>query len=309
MDRFRTFVVADRNVERFARRLYPDSPMLLIEASERTKTLETVSRTARWLLSEGADRESLLVAVGGGCTTDLCGFVASVYMRGMRYASHPTTLLAMVDAAIGGKTGVNLDGFKNMLGSFKQPYFIKPVYDALETLPDREYRSGVAEMLKTFLIGDARSYEEAVNLFSKVPRPPLDKLKALIGDAAGVKLGIVEKDTYEKDIRRTLNLGHTVGHAIEWWQAQDDTRPQFSHGEAVSIGIIEVARKSEELGLACGGLAESLKADFASCGLPTELPCPLEDLEPAIRADKKSEGGRVRWVLIRKPGKVEIRAL
>lgn len=309
MDRFRTFVVADRNVERFARRLYPDSPMLPIDASEDTKTIETVAGIARWLLSEGADRDSLLVAIGGGCTTDICGFVASVYMRGMRYASHPTTLLSMVDAAIGGKTGVNLDGFKNMLGSFKQPYFIKPVYDALETLPDREFRSGVAEMLKTFLIGDARSYEEAVSLFSKDSRPSLDKLKPLIGDAANIKLAIVEKDTYEKDLRRTLNLGHTVGHAIEWWQAQDKARPHYSHGEAVAVGIIEAARRSETLGLAREGLSEKLEADFISCGLPTELPCPIEDLSIAIRADKKSEEGKVRWVLIRKPGKVEIRAI
>lgn len=309
MDNYRTFVVTDRNVSAYARKLYPDRPVLEIEASESTKTMETVMGIARWLLGEGADRESMLVAVGGGCTTDICGFVASIYMRGMHYASHPTTLLSMVDASIGGKAGVNLDGFKNMLGSFKSPYFIKPVYDALEDLPDREFRSGVVEMLKTFLIGDARAYEEAVDLFSRIPRPSIGLLKPLIADAANIKFSIVEKDAYEKDLRRTLNLGHTVGHAIEWWQARDASRPQFSHGEAVAIGIIEAARKSEELSLARRGLAEKLASDFSSCLIPTLLPCPLEDLSPAIRADKKSKDGKVHWVLICKPGKVVIRAI
>ena len=160
------FVVCDRTVEAFAR-LLGDYPTLTLYASESTKTPETAVEICRWLLEHGADRDALVIAVGGGVTTDLVGFAASIYKRGIRYANIPTTLLAMVDAGLGGKTGVNLDDYKNMLGSFRQPEFTWLLPDVLRSLPRREFLSGAAEMLKTFIIENREDgYARTVKLLS-----------------------------------------------------------------------------------------------------------------------------------------------
>ena len=161
------FVVCDRNVIPFAQKLAEGRPLLAITADEEHKTFDSVLEICRWLLSEGAERDALVLAVGGGVTTDMAGFAASIYKRGVRYANVPTTLLSQIDAAIGGKTGVNLDGFKNQLGTIRQPEFTAIFPEALSTLPQRELRSGLAEMLKTFIIKNPKgAYERAVALFS-----------------------------------------------------------------------------------------------------------------------------------------------
>ena len=297
------FVVCDRNVEAFAASL-GDYPRYVLDASEKAKVPETVVDICRWLLSQDADRQALVLSVGGGVTTDMAGFAASIYKRGVRYANVPTTLLAMVDAGLGGKTGVNLDGYKNILGVIRQPEFTAILPEVLETLPRREFLSGAAEMLKTFIIGDARAYREAVEMLSGDDLPLGEpRFCELIYRAAAIKQGIVEKDEFEAGIRRKLNLGHTFAHAIEWWQSP------YTHGEAVAIGIIAAARMAEDLGIAEAGLAATLKADFEACGLPTELPCPQEDLLDAIRKDKKAKNGKIAWVLPVRIGKVVIKLL
>lgn len=313
------YIVCDRNVEGFARFL-GDYPLLAIDTSEELKTMNSVLGICRWLLEQGADRGALVMAAGGGITTDMVGFAASIYKRGIDYANIPTTLLAQVDASIGGKTGVNLDSYKNILGSFRQPEFTYIFPDVLRSLPRREFLSGAAEMLKTFIIKNVNGgYEKTVRLVGEYARgganpacsaEGLTELSALIQDASNVKQDIVDKDPLEKGERRKLNLGHTWGHAIEWWQktAAAEGR-QFSHGEAVAIGIIQAARRAEELGLAEKGLAAKLKADFESCGLPTELPCPESELFKAMEKDKKAEGGKVRFVLPVKIGKVVVKSL
>ena len=307
------FVVYDRNVEGFAQRIAGQAgnskklPMLVITADEVHKTIDTVMEICRWLLEQGADRDALVLAVGGGVTTDMAGFAASIYKRGVRYANVPTTLLSMVDAAIGGKTGVNLDGYKNLLGVIRQPEFTAIFPEALETLPEREFRSGLAEMLKTFIIKNPKgAYERALAAGKE--------LAELIQLAAGVKQEIVEKDEFESGLRRKLNLGHTFAHAIEWWQrdsfagARNDN--SFTHGEAVAIGMVQAARISEKLGISEEpGLADRIAADLKACGLPTELPCPVEELLPAILKDKKAEGGRINFVLPVKIGKVVVKKL
>lgn len=301
----RKYIVFDRNVERYARALEPDAPAFGIVADESHKTVDTVLGICRWLMDQGADRDSLVLAVGGGCTSDIAGFAASIYKRGVRYAVYPTTLLSMVDASIGGKTGVNLDGYKNMLGLIRYPYRVEIHPEYLLSLPPREFRSGAAEMLKTFLIDNKGGYyEKAVKVLSK----PLDteELLPLIFAAGDVKRRIVDKDPYEDGLRRVLNLGHTYAHAVEWWQAQAPGRTDYSHGEAVAIGIICAARLSESRGACAKGLAEKLAADFESCGLPTVLPCPPEELIPAMAKDKKAEGNVINFVLINKIGKVSV---
>jgi 3-dehydroquinate synthase len=253
------------------------------------------------------------------------GFAASIYKRGIAYVNIPTTLLGMIDAGVGGKTGVNLDSYKNMLGSFKLPEFIWLYPEVLRSLPHREFLSGAAEMLKTFIISDRNgSYARAVRLFSKYASDGvspvenadgLKELSALIQEASEIKQDIVEKDPFEKRDRSKLNLGHTWAHAIEWWKPG-----AYTHGEAVAIGIIQAARKAEELaltqkgaagkhGLTQKGLADRLKEDFTACGLPTELPCAESELLPAMRRDKKANGGSIRFVLPVSIGKVIVKSI
>ncbi|MCQ2118256.1 MAG: 3-dehydroquinate synthase [Bacteroidales bacterium] len=315
------FVVYDRNVEKYAQEL--NFPALAIEATEANKTIGTVIDICNFLLAHHADRNSLLLAIGGGITTDLAGFAGCIFKRGIRYANVPTTLLAQVDAGIGGKTGCNLDSFKNMLGIIRQPEFTYLSSYTLDSLPLREFRSGIAEMLKTFIIASAEDYVKAVELFSKDAATIgclLSRVKAegtneesafrecleeLIEKAARIKAGIVEQDADEKGLRRVLNLGHTYGHAIEWWQ-QKQGKEDFSHGEAVATGIVKIARISEERGIAAKGLAERIRSDFQACGLPVDLPCPESQLYDAIAQDKKSENGKVHFVLIQDIGKVVV---
>lgn len=283
------YVVYDRNVAWVVK----DFPWkaLPIETSESRKTLDTVEGICRWLVEQNASRSALILAVGGGITTDMAGFAASIYKRGIRYANLPTTLLAQVDAAIGGKTGVNLDGYKNMLGAFRMPEVTFISADVLRTLPQRELRSGLAELLKTFLLADAEAYETA--LLHGVTQE-------LILKAARIKEEIVGRDPFEKGERAKLNLGHTFGHAIEHASAGS-----IPHGEAVAMGIILAARLGESLGVSAIGLSRRLKADFEAAGLPTDCPYPLETLKDAMAKDKKAlGGGKVKFVVPVAPGEV-----
>ena len=316
------FVVYDRNAAWVASSLLERLPVrasLALETSEEAKTLETVQSLERWLLQADASRGALLVAVGGGITTDLVGFTAAIYKRGIRYANVPTTLLAQVDAAIGGKTGVNLDGYKNMLGAFRMPEFTVLEAAFLRTLPAREWRCGLAELLKTFLIGDGPAYAATVsslkmakNEDEKAEMGTSSSKSAQIEDdirrAAAIKAQIVTEDPEEHGIRAKLNLGHTFGHAIE--HAARQKGADITHGEAVAMGIILAAELSERLGVAQKGLAAQLRADFTAVGLPTESPYPVEDLVEALRKDKKAAaGGKVKFVLLRAPGDVILQEL
>lgn len=316
------FMVYDGNVEWVASQLLEVLPVrasMLLETSEEGKTLQTVQMLERWLLQADASRGALLLAVGGGITTDLVGFTAAIYKRGIRYANVPTTLLAQVDAAIGGKTGVNLDGYKNMLGAFRMPEFTVLEASFLQTLPPREFRCGLAELLKTFLIGDGAAYAAIISSLKKPDfedergKMDLSSLKRAdfedaVRKAAAIKSQIVTEDPEEHGVRAKLNLGHTFGHAIEH-EARvhgDD----INHGEAVAMGIILAVELSERLGVAQKGLSTQLKADFSLLGLPVESPYPVEDLLEALRKDKKAvTGEKVKFVLLRAPGDVILQEL
>ncbi len=309
MEKKPVYVIYDRNVEAFALKLADGRPALAITADEEHKTMDTVLDICRWLLAQGAGRDALVWAVGGGVTTDLVGFAASIYKRGVRYANYPTTLLSQVDAGVGGKTGVNLDGYKNMIGVTKFPVYTRILPEVLQSLPARELRSGAAEMLKTFIIEDkGGNYEKAVKVLSE-EKVDFAALAPLIEAAAAVKRKIVEQDPYEENLRRCLNLGHTFAHAIEWYQHTHGEADPMTHGEAVAVGIVQAALLSERLGVCRPGLADKLRADLQACGLPTELPCPEEALEDALWKDKKAEKGIIHFVLIKKIGKVIIKDL
>ena len=309
MEKKPVYVIYDRNVEPFALKLADGRPALAITADEDHKTMDTVLDICRWLLAQGAGRDALVWAVGGGVTTDMAGFAASIYKRGVRYANYPTTLLSQVDAGVGGKTGVNLDGYKNMIGVTKFPVYTRILPEVLQTLPARELRSGAAEMLKTFIIEDkGGNYDKAVKVLSE-PEIDFGALAPLIEAAADVKRRIVEQDPYEEGLRRCLNLGHTFAHAIEWYQHTHGAEDPMTHGEAVAVGIVQAALLSERLEICKPGLADKLRADLSACGLPTKLPCPAEALEDALWKDKKAEKGIIHFVLIKKIGKVIIKDL
>ena len=305
------FVVYDAHVAWVASQLTEALPVrasMALETSEEGKTLETVKALERWLLQEDASRGALLLAVGGGITTDLVGFAAAIYKRGIRYVNVPTTLLAQVDAAIGGKTGVNLDGYKNMLGAFRMPECTVLEAAFLRTLPAREFRCGLAELLKTFLIGDGPAYAALVSSLKSAQNEDERGIEDDIRRAAAIKAQIVTEDPEEHGVRAKLNLGHTFGHAIEHEARLHGA--DITHGEAVAMGILLAAELSERLGVAQKGLSAQLKADFTAVGLPTESPYPVEDLVEALRKDKKAvTGGKVKFVLLRAPGDVDLQEL
>ena len=303
----RIFVVCDRAVAHLVPRLGLDAAVLELEASEEKKSLRTVEEICRALLEGGADRKSFVLALGGGIISDMAGFAASIYMRGIRFAYVPTTLLAMTDAAIGGKTGVNFLSYKNILGSFTEPCFTWMAAASLEGLPRREVLSGAAEMLKSFIIDNVDgAYSTALEFFRTASLPEkcdaatAARLLPLARAAAGVKAGIVSRDFRESGERKLLNLGHSFAHAIEHLaQTGADGNVGISHGEAVSMGIVLAARLSCALGYAPKGFDSSLEADFAAAGLRVKCPYAPRQLVQAMSRDKKAEAGMLSFVLMR----------
>lgn len=303
----RIFVVCDRAVAHLVPRLGLDAAVLELEASEEKKSLRTVEEICRALLEGGADRKSFVLALGGGIISDMAGFAASIYMRGIRFAYVPTTLLAMTDAAIGGKTGVNFLSYKNILGSFTEPCFTWMAAASLEGLPRREVLSGAAEMLKSFIIDNVDgAYSTALEFFRTASLPEkcdaatAARLLPLARAAAGVKAGIVSRDFRESGERKLLNLGHSFAHAIEHLaQTGVDGKVGISHGEAVSMGIVLAARLSCALGYAPKGFDSSLEADFAAAGLRVKCPYAPRQLVQAMSRDKKAEAGTLSFVLMR----------
>lgn len=300
-------------------------PGKLIDASEETKTMDTVMDICGWLLDNGADRDALVLAVGGGVTCDMVGFAASIYKRGVRFAYVPTTLLAQVDAAVGGKTGVNYDRYKNILGVIRQQEFTYICPQVLASLPHREFTAGVAEMLKTFIIDDNGNYQKAVDVLSEMSQgysilpeesaadywsdcvaAYSNELMYLVTEAVRVKAGIVSRDQFEKGERRKLNLGHTFAHAIETL-AQREER-DISHGEAVAMGLVMAARLSDRVFRGDMDtpteMEGSLAIDLCDCGLFPQCPYDIEEMAEIMAKDKKAEGGKVHFILIREVGEV-----
>ena len=292
----KTFIVIDDNVRHIAP-IFKGFPCIYMNMDEERKVLSQVENIAGQLLELGAGRDALIIGVGGGTTTDITGLTASIYKRGVKFAFIPTTLLAQVDASIGGKNGVNLNSYKNILGTITQPEWILICPEILATLPQEEFRAGVAEVLKTFVLFDREYYKKAVQCFSA----PLDTdlLCDIIGKCAEYKSGVVERDEFEKGERRMLNLGHTFAHAIEKL-----SEGKISHGYAVSIGMVIAARIAGSMGVAQEGFTESLARDLRMAGLPSSLvDCPatahlkVADLTDAIKKDKKVTGNRLHFIL------------
>lgn len=320
-----------------------DAKIRLLEVSEELKTLETVMEICAWMLENGADRDALLLAVGGGIATDMAGFAASIYKRGVRFAYVPTTLLSQVDAAIGGKTGVNFEKYKNILGVIRQPEFTYLCPQVLESLPKKDFLSGAAEMLKTFVIEDKGNYQKAADLFFDISSEftmetmvngkderqvwkaimtrNRRQMTELISAAARVKAGVVSRDQFERGERRKLNLGHTFAHAIETL-AQRDEGERFSnhdgvceikgvtHGEAVAAGMVLAARLADRYYRNDRSETTELEAKVSSDLWDADIPCycpyTVEEMAETMKKDKKAEGGKIHFVLPKAVGDVKI---
>jgi 3-dehydroquinate synthase len=264
---------------------------ITLPSGEAYKTLQTVESVYRELIALEADRSALLVGVGGGLATDVAGFVASTYLRGVRFGFISTTLLGQVDASIGGKNGVNLDGYKNMVGDFRQPSFVWCDLGLLGTLAHREYVSGIAEVIKYGAIWDSGFLDYLEEHMDLLLKQDLKVLEHVVSVSAGIKVKVVEKDEKESDLRRILNFGHTLGHAIE-------RHHKVLHGEAVGMGMILAARLSNHLDLLPNSEVLRLEKLVAAAGLPVDMKLDPEELFLNIRKDKKKSGKEVHLVLL-----------
>ena len=277
--------------------------VLTIPPGERYKNLRTTARLYDRLMEAGIDRKGLIVTVGGGVLGDLGGFVAATYLRGIDFLQAPTTLLAQVDASIGGKTGVDLPGGKNLVGAFHQPRAVIIDTDTLETLSSRELRSGLAEVVKYGIIADGALF---IRLAAEMPlllRRNPDLLFYAIERSCRIKARIVAEDETEQDRRAILNFGHTVGHALEVVTGYR----RYKHGEAISIGMVSACLIGEVMGYTPPDVTPRVAGLLRSAGLPTAFPDDVDKnlLSQAMSHDKKALGGRVRFVLARAIGNVE----
>lgn len=276
--------------------------LLEMNDGEPAKRLETVETLAERMVRAGADRQALLVAFGGGVVGDSVGFLASIFMRGIPVVQIPTTVLAQVDASIGGKTGVNLDAGKNLIGTFHQPkaVLVDPV--VLQTLDEREFRAGLCESLKCGVIRDRKLFEFMTRQRGRILRRERKALERVILDSVRVKAEVVAADERESGLRRILNFGHTIGHALE--AATGYT--QLLHGEAVAWGMIAATAIARDTGFCEPRAADQIMKGIAGYGQVPHPNAGIDEIIALLKSDKKSVAGTVHWVLPERVGKVTI---
>lgn len=270
---------------------------ILVEEGEANKNLTTVESIHRQLLSMGADRGTRLVGFGGGIITDITGFAASTFMRGVAFGFVATTLLAQVDASVGGKNGVNLDGYKNIIGTFNQPDWVLCSRNVLDTLPERELRAGYAEIIKCGLLRSEK-------LFNQFRVGEID-LRSVVRRSVHIKAEIVVADEREGGVRKLLNLGHTFAHGIEKCSGG-----RYLHGEAVAIGLVMAARGSVRLGLMECAEADDIERIIYRVGLPVSCDeIGRESLAAAMCSDKKKSGESIDFIFLEGIGRAVVRAV
>ncbi|MGH8192112.1 MAG: 3-dehydroquinate synthase [Rhodanobacteraceae bacterium] len=277
---------------------------LVLPAGETHKNLDAVSKIFDALAALGATRDACVLALGGGVVGDIAGFAAACWMRGIDFVQVPTTLLAMVDSSVGGKTGVDHPAGKNLIGAFHQPRTVVADLDTLATLSDRELRAGLAEVVKTACIGDAEFFDWLEANTDALLTRDHDALRHAIATCCRFKAGVVERDEREAGERALLNFGHTFGHALE----AEAGYGTLLHGEAVAIGMILAARLSARRGMSADAHTERLRALLQRCGLPVATPAGLDAdaLLARMRIDKKNRAGSLRLILWRGIGHMEV---
>ncbi len=305
----RLFVIADSGAyaaqgDRLRAGLAPlELDEITVDLGEDRKRLEVVEQLAEKLHCLGADRSSLVIALGGGVAGDVAGFVAASYMRGIDFIQIPTTLLAQVDASVGGKTGVNLASGKNLVGAFHQPLLVLIDPQTLNSLPDREYRAGLFEVIKHGIIRSRDLFdfmdEYRENVIARQPAA----LERIISESVRIKADVVRQDEREGDLRRILNYGHTLGHALE---AETDYK-RYLHGEAIGWGMVAAGRLAESLGtLSAMDRQKIEEVILAYGGIPSPEGLDPTSIAARIGGDKKTIGGRVHFVLAETIGRVRI---
>lgn len=268
-------------------------------AGESSKNIKTVTDIAGKLMESGADRETCLIALGGGVVGDVAGFVASVFMRGVPYIQIPTTLVAQVDSSIGGKTGVDLSQGKNLVGTFYQPAAVFANLSFLDTLPEKEFNNGLAEMIKYGIIDDEKMFRTLEDNMEAVKSKDSKLMAGLVENCCQIKKSVVEIDEKEHGLRRILNYGHTIGHSLE-----AISRYSITHGEGVALGMIAAARISEKMGYLKNNEDERIEALIRQAGLPVRIPKSLssEKIISQLKMDKKKKGDVIHFVLLKKIG-------
>jgi 3-dehydroquinate synthase len=290
----RSLANADFKIHRFS-----------IGDGERFKNLATAESLFTFLIEQRIERADVIVALGGGVVGDLAGFVAATYLRGIRLIQVPTTLLAQIDSSIGGKTGVNHPLGKNLIGAFHQPSLVAIDPDVLRTLPPRQMQAGIYEAIKYGVIADRRLFNRIARNLNELKKLDPGEVENLIARCCGIKAGIVRRDEHENGLRKVLNFGHTVGHALE---AVTNYR-RFLHGEAVGLGMRAASRIAERMGLLEAATRETIEEAITEVGrLPKANTLALDDIISAMYRDKKVEAGRTTFVLPVEIGKVVIRS-
>ncbi|UAY54664.1 3-dehydroquinate synthase [Arachidicoccus terrestris] len=294
VDKSTTYIITDDNVYHYYQKRLKGWNVLLIKAGEAFKNMDAVQQLTGQLIEAGADRRSTIIGMGGGVVTDIAGFVASIYLRGVDFGFIPTSVLAMVDASIGGKNGVDVGVFKNMVGNIRQPRFLLYDYSLLKTLPDNEWIGGFAEIIKHACIKDAAMFKflEEHSLKEYKKKPAL--LSELIQRNVLIKAKVVQKDETEQGDRKLLNFGHTLGHAIE-------NTYQLPHGEAVSIGMVVAAYLSKAI--LDFKESERIVKLVKAYGLPAYYDYDAQDALMKMRSDKKRVKDQIHFVLLEKIGK------
>lgn len=297
-------VIVDENVshkwsERIHKKIGKDASYIIIRSGEKNKTISTIEKIWTGLSKKGFDRKSFVINIGGGMVCDTGAFAASTYMRGIDFAQVPTTLLAQADAAIGGKTGFNYNGLKNTIGSFSSPVAVISDSTFLSTLPQREFNSGLAEIIKHAIIADKNLFgfllkKRNISFNGK-------ELTKILSLSTAIKCKIVNGDPFEKKERKKLNFGHTVGHAIEM------ACPSLLHGEAVAIGMIAEARIALLSGSLSGEKFRDIENLIRKAGLPNKVPAKYKNIiSQKMLSDKKNVSRQIKWVLAEDIGKVKV---
>jgi 3-dehydroquinate synthase len=293
---FRTVIVTDTNVARLHRHRFPPADVITIGTGEKIKTLKSVTQIYSELIRLEADRFTFLVAIGGGLVCDVAGFAASTYMRGIPYGFVATSLLAQVDASVGGKNGVNFSGYKNMVGVFNQPRFVICDTAMLETLPSGERANGLAEIVKHAAIYDAAYFDRIEANISRIEKLDPTFIIDLVHQSVVIKARVVNRDEKEAGERRKLNFGHTFGHAIERCTG-------LAHGAAVSIGMVIAGHFSVgHTGFDPRDL-DRLERLLRRLGLPTGLPAAADDILQALGKDKKRQGDTLHFICLEAIGR------
>ncbi len=289
-------ILTDENIYRIYGDKFPGFPVFQVRPGESSKKLRVVESLAGELLEAGIDRDGLILGIGGGVVCDLAGFLASIYMRGIRCAYVSASLLSQVDASTGGKNGVNLEGAKNVLGCFKQPEFVICDPLMLETLPEEEYYSGLAELIKTALIGDSKLFEFIENNHAGISRRDPGLLSMCISMAVNFKAAVVTEDEKETGLRRILNFGHTYGHAMEMFKS-------YRHGYAVAAGMELASGFSLSRGMITREEHERITGLLKSYGLLLSHDIPDDQITQLIMKDKKKSGNDISFVFLNGIGK------